>query len=152
MNGEDLITRVEILVRLDADAVVLYDRVLERMAESELRERILQIRNDHHRHVEILTSVVLSSRGVPPKMQDISDLFRRELQELEGSGSMEQMLAALLRLESIINKEYEDAVNLELDPKIDEIMDDNFLDEQQHIRFIRAAAQDRIWEQGSSGI
>ncbi len=133
MGNSDIVSLLTALVRKESDIVTLYDRVLEAVINIELKDKLLIFQQDHKRHLEILLDLI---NNVDVDSPVIIGQIEPDIQwaGFEFSGQREA-LGKLSVKEAEISSLYEKSLELDVDSKSAEILDENLEDEQQHVRF-----------------
>lgn len=147
MENEQIVEKLNSLIRLDNDALSSYNKVIDSIDEPILKSEITRFRDDHKRHVSVLSEIVRSYNAVPADQQkDIRGLFLGGATAVQSLTGIEGSLKALHTGEKITNKDYAEAVEWDVPENVNNVLQDNFSDEQRHLRFIEIALKDRIWE------
>lgn len=136
MDLHEIVKKLEVILKLEADVALIYEYVLQKISGDELNESIRSFRDDHRRHIEILSSIVSTTNGALPEIIEVTDPFIGELKGLKNVNSLKDAFNVLHRVELLTNKEYEEVLSWDIDPKIEEILDENLEDEQLHLAFI----------------
>jgi len=144
MDGQELTQLLNLLIRLDADAMNVYEQAIEEMDTASLRERLTTFRQDHERHVLELSAVVRELGGVPaPAKKDagasIIDGFT-PIRRRMGAGSA---LQAMSRNEQLALAEYQGARNRLVTGPAEAVVDRNFKDERRHFEYIVSILRER---------
>jgi uncharacterized protein (TIGR02284 family) len=144
MDGQELMQLLNLLIRLDADTVSVYEQAIEEMDTASLRERLTTFRQDHERHVLELSAVVRQLGGAPPEAKKAAGAtfidgftpIRRRM----GAGCA---LQALSRNEQLALAEYQGARNRLVTGPAEAIVDRNFKDERRHFDYIVCSLRER---------
>jgi len=76
VETNEMIDKLKSLIRLDNDALNSYNKVIEVIDEPALKTEITRFRDDHKRHVSVLSELVKSYGGVTSTQgKDIRGLF-----------------------------------------------------------------------------
>ena len=138
MEWEKVIKLLHSLAQLDIDAWHAYDQAIERCEEAAgVREKLAQYREDHRRHVSEIAARLRDYGEEPP---DFSPSFKGYLIEgftsLRSVTGVQGVLAAMRTNEQLTNRKYAEALENDLPPEIRPLIEENFRDEQTHLRFI----------------
>ena len=147
MTESELISKLNAMIRLDNDALSSYNRVLDNISDQVIKTEITRYRDDHLRHVDNLTALVVKYGGVPATDEkDIRGLFLGSATAIENIAGLQGSLMALQTGEKITNKDYSDAISWEVPEDVLLVLKENFEDEKRHLRFINQAINDKVWE------
>lgn len=147
MNNNEMIEKLNSLIRLDNDALSSYNRVVDIITEPVLKGEIIKFRDDHKRHVSVLSNLVKTYGGTPATNEkDIRGLFLGGATALGTLGGVESALKALHTGEKVTNKNYGEAIGWNVPEDVLIVLKDNYNDEQRHIRFVENAIKDKVWE------
>jgi rubrerythrin len=132
------------LGRLDLEVAAAYDVIASEVRDEGVRTQLIEMRDDHRRHVDELQSL-LSARGtdaaVLAELQGLAGpqgLLLRPLAELVrplGSGFA---IVTLIANEHVTNASYEAALEYDWSDDEIEFLDRAFLDEQDHLEWLLA--------------
>ncbi|HEX3018874.1 MAG TPA: ferritin-like domain-containing protein [Chitinispirillaceae bacterium] len=121
------------LVRKESEIISLYDFAFKKTNNPEITEKYLIFQQDHKRHLEILLDMINNvDIENPGKLGTINPNDQATFSEISGQN---QVAEELLVKEKEINILYENSLELDVDSKAAEILDENLEDEQQHVRF-----------------
>lgn len=147
METNEMIDNLNSLIRLDNDALNSYNKVIEVIDDAALKAEITTFRDDHKRHVSVLSELVKSYGGeAPTEQKDILGLFLGGATALRSIFGVEGALKSIHTGEKITNKNYSESVLWEVPEEVKTVIRENYVDEQRHIRFIESALRDKIWE------
>lgn len=147
METNEMIDKLNSLIRLDNDALVGYNKVIEMIEEATLKTEITRFRDDHKRHVSVLSELVKSYGGeAATEQKDIRGLFLGGATALQSIFGVEGALKSLHTGEKITNKNYSESVQWDFPEDVKIVLRDNYADEQRHIRFVETALRDKVWE------
>lgn len=147
METNEMIDKLISLIRLDNDALNSYNKVIEVIEDAALKTEITRFRDDHKRHVSVLSELVKSYGGeASTEQKDILGLFLGGATALQSIFGVEGALKPLHTGEKITNKNYSESVLWEVPEEVKTILRENYADEQRHIRFIESALRDKVWE------
>lgn len=147
METNEMIEKLNSLIRLDNDALSSYNKVIDVIDEPTLKTEITRFRDDHKRHVSVLSELVKSYGGSPSTQEkDIRGVFLGGATALQSLFGVEGALKALQTGEKVTNKNYSDAVQWDVPEDVKIVLRDNYGDEQRHLRFVETALRDKVWE------
>lgn len=144
----DIIDNLISLCNLDNEAITSYDVGLKKITEQDISSTIKKNRDDHIRHVESLTRIIIGLGGAHPIPTggNIRGLFLGAITALESSTGTEEALEGLQGGEKITTRSYEDAVGLDFPPDILSVLSRNYQDEIVHLDQINKLIDSRAWE------
>lgn len=132
-DTEAIVAKLNKLIELDYDAIAAYQQAVERLDNVEFCETLAIFKNDHHRHVEVLGTLVKTLQGTPPTGGDAKRLLTQGkvmLAELTGDKAI---LKAMRSNEEQTNKAYAEALEEFADSsEIQATLRRNFDDEKKH--------------------
>ncbi len=147
METNEMIDKLNSLIRLDNDALASYNKVIEMIEEATLKTEVTRFRDDHKRHVSVLSELVKSYSGeAATEQKDIRGLFLGGATALQSIFGVEGALKSLHTGEIITNKNYSESVQWDVPEDVKIVLRDNYADEQRHIRFVETALRDKVWE------
>ncbi len=147
MEKRDIIEKLSSLMKLDYDAAQAYESSIERIDDPLIRERIQAYHDDHLRHVDNISEIIISLGGTPPERSTgIRGLFLSGAAALQGITGTGGALKALQTGEKITNKSYNDAVHQDFPLDIKTVLEKNFRDEQRHIEYINTTLENKTWK------
>lgn len=138
MDAKETANRLNSLIKLDIDAVSAYNQTIDQVQESDIRERFIQYRDDHERHIAVLSEVVRSLGEKPPeRSKDFRGFLIQGFTTIMGLGSTQPALQAMENNEKLTNKKYKEATGWDLDLEMRKIIDGAYEDEQKHLAYIQ---------------
>jgi uncharacterized protein (TIGR02284 family) len=147
VETNEMIDKLNSLIRLDNDALASYNKVIEMIEEATLKTEVTRFRDDHKRHVSVLSELVKSYGGeAATEQKDIRGLFLGGATALQSIFGVEGALKSLHTGEIITNKNYSESVQWDVPEDVKIVLRDNYADEQRHIRFVETALRDKVWE------
>lgn len=135
---KDQVDKLKSLIKLDIDAAEAYAEAMEHMETPSIQKTIASYRDDHRRHVDLLSNLLRTAGEVPPeRTKDIKGFFIEGFTSLRSITGEDGALRAMLSNEKITNRKYQDAYeNWDLDPEALAIVSDNYADERRHLSYI----------------
>ncbi len=103
----DLISALCAEIELDFDATEAYEAAIQRLDDALDKERLLEFRDDHVRHVTELSEFVLDFGGTPPTKGDAKAILTKGKVVILGLGGDKGILEAMKSNEEDTNAAYE---------------------------------------------
>jgi uncharacterized protein (TIGR02284 family) len=152
MDQQRMIERLNDLIALDHDAVGAYEASITRIDVEPLRMRLREFQNDHRRHIQDLSRVVLSLGGTPREKPDMKGFLLKGFTAITSMMGTEAALKAMQGNEKLTNRTYEQALLEGWTDDVRTIIERNFRDEQRHLAFIEESLRTRSFEQPSAHV
>jgi uncharacterized protein (TIGR02284 family) len=147
MTHEEIIDELNDLIKLDFDAVQAYNQAIEEIDVPTIRNELTSFRTDHERHVTELTNIVRRYGGEPAEQsRDVTGFLIEGITAVRSKMGTEGALNAMRSNEQLTNREYQNAVSLDLPMDILAELEANFFDEQRHLQYIEQTINGRMWE------
>ncbi len=147
MDTQTVIERLESLMQLDHNAVSAYDQAIERVDVPAVREKLEEFKADHERHIVDLDTLIRRLGGTPKEIsRDVKGSLIEGFTALRSITGTEGSLKAMKSNEQLTNRQYDDALSLELPDEVREVVERNRDDERRHLAFIEASIDRRVWE------
>lgn len=151
MNTEKVIKNLCDLTQLDIDAVHAYEQALKEIKKNEIFINIKKFQEDHARHINELSAVIVSLNGEPPKRtQDFKGYLIEGFTSLRSITGTEGALKAMQTNEKLTNATYEKALKkLQEDDAMENIkalVSKNYEDEKRHLAYIKNALANETWK------
>lgn len=140
------IMKLRSLAQLDIDAIGTYDAALKRIDVPILRDKLLEFRGDHERHVQHLNELIAKLGG--ERVEHKPDLKGRFLTGFTAATSMmgnEGALLAMVGNEELTTHTYQAALKMDWDPEERTLIEKHYSDERRHLEWIKDAAKNRQW-------
>lgn len=138
MDAKETADKLKPLIQLDIDAVSAYNQAIDQVKESDVREQLIEYRDDHERHIAVLSEVVQSYGESPPeRSKDFKGFLIQGFTTLMGVGGTQAALQAMENNEKLTNKKYKEATGWDLDLQLKKIIAGNYDDEQKHLEYIQ---------------
>lgn len=136
--NKDHVDKIKSLIKLDIDAAAAYEEALEHIETPSIHKTMNMYRDDHQRHVDVLSRLLRDAGEVPPeRTKDIKGFFIEGFTSLRSVTGEDGALKAMLSNEKITNRKYQDAYdNWDLEPEALAIVSDNYEDERRHLSYI----------------
>jgi uncharacterized protein (TIGR02284 family) len=140
------------LIHLDIDAVRAYTRAIDEIDFPEAKEELTKFRADHERHIKNLSHEMARLGGKPPENKpDLKGFFIETFTAIRSKMGTEQALKAMKSNEELTNREYENALAVELPHFAREIVLLNREDEARHLEYVSLVLNERRWEAAGVG-
>ncbi|MFL5348374.1 MAG: ferritin-like domain-containing protein [Hyalangium sp.] len=147
MDQQRMVERLNDLIALDHDAVGAYEAAINRIEVEALRMSLREFQNDHLRHIQDLSRVVLGLGGTPRQKPDVKGFLLKGFTAITSMMGNEAALKAMQGNEKLTNRTYEQALKESWTEEVRTIIERNFRDEQRHLAFIENSLRMRSWEQ-----
>ena len=127
------------LTQLDMDAIEAYDQALKNIETSNIHEKLESFKNDHKQHIIDLARVVKNLHGEPiGPGKDFKGFIIKGMTAIQSAMGEKSALKAMQSNEELTNKTYAKALEKDLPPEAKLIVEKNYRDEQEHLKYIRA--------------
>lgn len=147
MDTKEIVKNLNSLIQLDIDAYMAYGEAIKEVDVSEVKERLVEFRADHERHVKDLSNEVRALNGNPPDFSpDFKGFFIQGFTSVTSKGGTEAALRAMQGNEKLTNATYSKAAKWGMPANIMRIIEVNYSDEQTHLAYIEDALDRRLWE------
>lgn len=147
MSNKDMADKLRSLAQLDIDAVHAYDQAIDQIEHIGIRQQISQFREDHNHHVQNLSRIITELGETPPEFsRDFKGFFIEGFTALRSATGTEGALKAMQTNENMTNKKYDEARSLPFRQDIKAVVEQNYSDEQRHLRYIEQTLGNRSWE------
>jgi uncharacterized protein (TIGR02284 family) len=147
VDTRKVIERLESLMQLDHNAVSAYKQAIEKIDIPNVREKLEEFRGDHERHIVDLDACIRRLGGTPKEIsRDVKGSLIKGFTALRSVTGTEGALKAMKTNEQLTNRQYDDAMSLEMPEEVREVVEKNRDDERRHLAFIEAVIDRRVWE------
>jgi uncharacterized protein (TIGR02284 family) len=147
LSTDKVIEECNDLIRFDYDAIGAYDEAIDSVKEMSIKERLMEFRADHQRHVTELSTCVTKLGGKPVDKPGARGVIRKTMTKIAGLMGTEAILKAMKSNEEVMNKQYANRANQSFPADVLAIIQRNFADEQRHLSWVQQALTTRMWEQ-----
>ena len=148
METKDILRNLESLFKLDVDAVHAYDQALQKIDVPKVRERLMDFKADHERHVNDISSAIQRLGGnAPERSRDFKGFLIEGFTAIRSVTGTEGALRAMKTNENLTNKTYSGAVVWDLPEDIMKMVRRNRDDEQRHLQYINECINTKVWEE-----
>jgi len=146
MDNREVSDKLNDLIKLDVDAVHAYDQAISACTLLEVKDRLIEFRGDHDRHIRELAQIVRSFGVEPEVRRDWKGFFIEGFTAIMSQGDHSALLA-MRGNEELTNRQYQSALGLaDLSPEVRSLLERNFSDEQRHLQWIKSQLDARVWE------
>jgi rubrerythrin len=153
MTNQEIAADLTALVQLDADAVLAYDRALERIDVVHVSSALAGFRLDHQRHILELSQALLDMGVTPPVAKpDVKGTILGGVTGLRARLGTEQALKAMRPNEELTTSTYARMLAKPFPENILELVRRNAADEQRHLTWLERALDARSWERSDAGL
>lgn len=147
IDNAELCKHLISLAQLDIDAIHAYSHAIERINIESVKENLTRFREDHERHVQLLSPVISELGGTPPEFKpDFKGFVIQGMTALRSVTGNEGALKAMRTNEELTNRTYEKALGWEMPADVRAIIEKNREDERRHLDYVNQAIEGRIWE------
>jgi competence ComEA-like helix-hairpin-helix protein len=130
------LTALTALSQLDLEAAEAYQVGAHHISDRELREKLLEFRADHLRHVRDLEALIKARGGEPLDQQAANQSVLTGLAEAAGELGPAAALLAMVANERLTNATYDSLLALEWDDDVLRVLERNCDDEHRHLRWL----------------
>lgn len=143
-----VISKLNDLIELDYDAIAAYEEAVNRLDNIQYAEALTAFKNDHQRHVSVLSKIVLNLGGEPANSGDVKKVLTQGKVVLADIRGDKGILKAMHSNEKQTNKAYSDALQeFSGSSDIQFVIRENFDDEQRHKAWLEDAIEQYELEQ-----
>lgn len=140
----DFLDALSDLIELDYDAVEAYDAAIDRLINREFKNKLIEFKEDHQRHVEELTEILNHYGKSPPTGPSTKQWLTKGKVILATLIGDETILRAMNSNEVDTNTAYERIFNREDKlPDTDKILRRGWEDEKRHKRWFEDHLEDK---------
>lgn len=150
MEKRDLVKELNSLCKLDIDAYFAYQETLHHIEEKEIKANIERFRVDHERHIKDISEELRTLGEKPPEFsRDLKGYVLDVFTKVRSLTGTEGALKALKGGEETTNKKYGAAVKLDFPTNIKTLIERNYHDEQNHLKWIENAINTKAWKKAA---
>ena len=146
MNPGEVAEVLASLVRLDMDAIRIYEQAILAVDMVAIRDRFAQFRYDHQRHVDELNTTIRNLGFEPPAQQPENTSLTQGLSMVLAQGGTESALEVMHANERLISRRYTQVSTMKLPLGILTLVGNNCRDEQRHFQYVEQTLAIRTWE------
>lgn len=138
VDKKETAKKLNSLIQLDADAVNAYNQAIEEIKDADVRGTIESYREDHERHIAVLSSIVEDMGEEPEKpSKDLKGFLLQGFTKIRSMGGTEAALSAMESNEKLTNKKYSEATGWDVSPEVLDVIIANYEDEKEHLAYIQ---------------
>lgn len=146
-DNQELCRHLISLAHLDIDAIHAYTHAIDRINIQDVKETLIRFREDHERHVQLLSPMISQFGGTPPEFKpDFKGYLIQGMTALRGITGNEGALKAMKTNEELTSRTYGNALSWEMPDDVRSVIVRNHEDERRHLDYINKAIEDRVWE------
>jgi rubrerythrin len=135
--ASQLVDDLDALLQLDEDAVEAYKIAIDKLRDAGARGDLVELKQDHARHIEDLARVVLRLGGTPMQ-NDHGGVLADALAAVRAASGDVSALRAMRMVERVTNRTYGRILAHRLDAETRAIVLAHRDDERQHLREIKS--------------
>lgn len=148
MENKEITSQLKKLIHLDIDAIHAYTQAIDHIDIQDVKDRLIEFRSDHQRHVDDLSAIVRRFGEEPPAFKaDFKGYLIQGMTSLRSVAGTAGALKAMRSNEELTNKSYDKAVSVGFPPEIQVVVTRNRDDERRHLDYISRCIDDEVWEQ-----
>ncbi len=154
MEKKAILKMLQKLAQLDIDAWHAYGQAIGKIENAlNVRDKMEAFRADHHRHVIDLSAKITELGGDPPEFSsDFKGFLIKGFTALRSVTGTQGALAAMETNEKLTNRRYAEAVEKTGVPSdIRILLEANYKDEQEHLRYIEDRLDFTVREKDDAG-
>ena len=140
MEEKDMVATLCRLEEMDREAIRIYEDAIAKVGDEDTRRRLEEFRKDHERHVQAIGCVLDEERWryreTTAEFRGLMEALRREVDMAEGGD--DAVMVAMDVGERATNAEYAEALLMDVDERVRQVLENDFADEQRHLRFIES--------------
>jgi len=138
MDTEELIDRLNGLMRLDVDTVHAYEEAIERIDAQATVTRLQTYREDHLRHIDEIRLLIMGLGGQPNETKpSLKGRLLEVMTVMRSALGDQQTLKAVKQTEEITDRTYRDAAEWDVADDIHEVLARSYDDERRHLTYVR---------------
>ena len=145
-STEKMVEALSELIRLDYDAIGEYTTAIADVVEEDIRDPLARFREDHERHVTVLSTLVRDLGGTPPESPDLKGLLRRTMTKVAGLSGTKGTLEAMKSNEGAVAETYSHHLAMAWPPATRRIIESNYADERRHLAWVENTLSLRTWD------
>jgi ketosteroid isomerase-like protein len=142
-NDDRLIAELNDLLQLDHDAVQAYTIAIDVVREPRYRERLVEYRADHKRHIEELSALVRERGGLPIELPHATAPLKLAVQALGAAPGDSSLLLAFKAVEGQARDKYRRIANRTHAPEVQPVLQQAAADEDRHYAWVEQTLKER---------
>jgi rubrerythrin len=132
-----LVAELNDLLQLDHDAVQAYTLAIKGMQDEQHRQTLIRYRGDHERHIQELTELIESHRGIPIQLPHLpTGVFKLAVQAAGDAGGDREVLLAFKANERQVRDKYARIAEGPHPPDVAEVLHRGAADEEKHYAWV----------------
>jgi ketosteroid isomerase-like protein/rubrerythrin len=136
-----LIAELNDLLQLDHDAVQAYTVAIDVVRDAQHRERLVEFRADHKRHIEELAGLVRARGGVPTELPHPTAPLKLAVQALGAIPGDATLLLAFKAVEGQVRDKYDRFAKKQYPEDVADVVGRAAQDERRHYAWVEQALQ-----------
>jgi rubrerythrin len=150
IDPEMLSDALTALAELDAQSAAAYSVAAATLEDDETRNKLIEFRGDHQRHVQDLNELIDRFGGRPVREQELHGALLARLAETAATMGDAGVLLAMIGNEQLTNATYRLALALAAPDEVASVIAANFDDEQRHLRWLMQIGAEQSMEEGQA--
>ncbi|RJP19822.1 MAG: ferritin-like domain-containing protein [Candidatus Abyssobacteria bacterium SURF_5] len=147
LDTKETAKKLSSLVQLDIDAEYAYGQAIDEIKEWPIKNRLIEFRDDHKRHVAELSVAIRELGETPPEYKrDTKGFLLEGFTAIRSKTGTEGALKAMRSNEKTTNKSYNKARSWDVTPSIKALIEKNYEDERRHLEYIETALETKLWK------
>lgn len=142
-NDDTLIAELNDLLQLDHDAVQAYTVAIDAVREPRYRDRLVEYRADHERHIEELAALVRAGGGLPVELPHPTAPLKLAVQALGAAPGDSTLLLAFKAVEGQARDKYRRFAAKPYPPEAKETVQRGAADEERHYAWVEGTLRER---------
>jgi rubrerythrin len=137
LSVQDTVKEINSLIKLNIDEVSAYARAIPEIDKPDIRERLIQHKNDHERHIKMLSKLVRDYGETPAEYQkDMKGFFIEAFTRIASKVGTKAALRAMRGNEKLTNSTYKASLLWDVDEPTKKLLQQNCMDEELHLAYI----------------
>ncbi len=132
----NIVKHLNDLLKLEHDAVRAYKTAIDNILDADIQENLGRFRNDHERHIALLTQRIKDNGGAPQQRPDLLGPFIMGLTAVMSKMGDLNALRVMHQNENLTNRAYDGAVKDDYPAELHEMMEEFQADERRHRAWI----------------
>jgi rubrerythrin len=138
MDKTDVVATLSKLQRMDQDAVQVYQDAIARTADEGIKSQLRTFQQDHRHHIAEIDELINQQNWQPleptPEFESLMMAFKQQVDMADGGD--DAVMFAMDLGEKATNAEYAEALQLDIDQQVRDVIERNRGDERRHLAFI----------------
>jgi ketosteroid isomerase-like protein len=142
-NDDTLIAELNDLLQLDHDAVQAYTVAIDVVRDPRYRDRLVEYRADHKRHIEELAALVRGRGGLPIELPHPTAPLKLAVQALGAAPGDSTLLLAFKAVEGQVRDKYRRMAAKSHPAEVKEVVQRGASDEDRHYAWVEQTLRER---------